>query len=180
MQKSSFLAEAFHTPWGYVGVAATEQGLVRAVLPNKSRKDVNRQIADVFCDQYAIYLNKALTLPVRKILKTAECQILEYLAGKRRSFDLPLAPADASDFTRSVWRACCEIPYGETRSYQWIARRIGRPKASRAVGTALGANPLPLIVPCHRVVRSDGSLGGFAGGLDLKRRLLVLERGDRA
>ena len=180
MQKSCFLAGAFPTPWGYVGIAAIGQGLVRVVLPHKRRQEVRRQIGDAFCYRYVISQSKTLVAPVQRILKTAECQILEYLAGKRRSFDLPLAPPQATAFYRAVWRACGEIPYGETRSYQWIAQRIGRPKASRAVGTALAANPLPLIVPCHRVVRGDGSLGGFGGGLALKKRLLALEFDNRA
>jgi methylated-DNA-[protein]-cysteine S-methyltransferase len=78
-------------------------------------------------------------------------------------------------FQRKVWRALTKIPYGQTRSYAWVARAIGAPKALRAVGTACGANPVPLIIPCHRVIASDGSLGGFGGGLRLKRRLLRLE-----
>lgn len=101
-------------------------------------------------------------------------QLAEYFAGERRHFDLPLAAA-GTDFQRSVWRALEEIPYGELRSYSDIARRIGRDRAVRAVGAANGRNPLPIVVPCHRVVGADGSLTGFAGGLALKQQLLVLE-----
>jgi len=101
-------------------------------------------------------------------------QLHEYFAGKRRRFDLPLAPR-GTDFQRRVWRALTEIPYGNTISYGELARRIGKPSASRAVGLANGANPLPIIVPCHRVIGADGSLTGFGGGLPIKRRLLALE-----
>ena len=101
-------------------------------------------------------------------------QLGEYFAGKRRRFDLPLAPR-GTEFQRRVWRALTEIPYGKTVSYGALARRIGKPSASRAVGLANGANPLPIIVPCHRVIGADGSLTGFGGGLPIKRQLLALE-----
>jgi O-6-methylguanine DNA methyltransferase len=87
--------------------------------------------------------------------------------------------SSGTDFQRRVWRALQKIPRGQTRSYGWVARKIGRPKAARAVGTACGANPVPIIIPCHRVIASDGSLGGFGGGLPLKRRLLALEKAAR-
>ncbi len=102
-------------------------------------------------------------------------QLGEYFAGRRREFDLALAPRGTA-FQRSVWQALTRIPYGETVSYGELARRIGSPQASRAVGLANGANPLPIIVPCHRVIGADGSLTGFGGGLEIKRKLLALER----
>lgn len=105
----------------------------------------------------------------------AIAQLEEYFAGRRQSFDLPLAP-EGTAFQRIVWQALTRIPYGETTSYGEVARRIGKPQASRAVGLANGANPLPIIVPCHRVIGADGSLTGFGGGLDIKRKLLALER----
>ena len=101
-------------------------------------------------------------------------QLNEYFAGERRSFDLPLAP-EGTAFQRAVWRALLVIPYGETLSYGELACRIGNPRASRAVGLANGANPLPIVVPCHRVIGADGSLTGFGGGLAIKQRLLRLE-----
>jgi methylated-DNA-[protein]-cysteine S-methyltransferase len=101
-------------------------------------------------------------------------QLSEYFAGRRRSFDLPLAPA-GTVFQQAVWAALAAIPWGEMRSYRDIARAIGRPAAVRAVGAANGRNPLPIVVPCHRVVGSDGSLTGYAGGLEIKKRLLQLE-----
>jgi methylated-DNA-[protein]-cysteine S-methyltransferase len=102
-------------------------------------------------------------------------QLQEYFDGERRSFDLPLAPQGTA-FQQSVWRELQRIPYGQTVSYGELARRIGRPRACRAVGLATGANPLPIIVPCHRVIGADGSLTGFGGGLPIKRQLLALER----
>tara|TARA_R110001592_G_scaffold295594_2_gene565675 strand:+ start:23505 stop:23996 length:492 start_codon:yes stop_codon:yes gene_type:complete len=108
------------------------------------------------------------------VLKSSARQLQEYFAGQRTSFDLPLAPR-GTDFQRLVWSALSAIPWGAVRSYADIARAIGRPKAVRAVGAANGRNPLPIVVPCHRVIGSDGSLTGFAGGLDMKRKLLQLE-----
>lgn len=101
-------------------------------------------------------------------------QLAEYFNGRRRAFDLPLAPK-ATAFQRKVLEALQAIPYGETRTYKDIAAAIGRPKAVRAVGAANAKNPIPIIIPCHRVVGSDGSLTGFGGGLDAKRMLLRLE-----
>ncbi len=106
----------------------------------------------------------------------AKCarQLQEYFAGERRHFDLPLAPRGTT-FQHAVWQALADIPYGELRSYRDIAQALGKPKAVRAVGAANGRNPLPIVVPCHRVIGSDGSLTGFAGGLAMKRQLLALE-----
>jgi methylated-DNA-[protein]-cysteine S-methyltransferase len=109
-----------------------------------------------------------------KPLAEARRQLREYFAGKRRVFDLPLN-LSGTEFQVSVLRALLEIPYGETVSYGEIAKRIGRPRAVRAVGAANGRNPLPVIVPCHRVIGSTGDLTGFGGGLDTKEALLRLE-----
>jgi len=110
-------------------------------------------------------------------------QLQEYFAGKRTGFDLPLAPK-GTEFQRAVWRQLQDIPYGETISYGELARRVGNPKAARAVGSANGANPLPIVIPCHRVIAGDGSIGGFGGGLPTKEILLALEQrtsvGNRA
>jgi methylated-DNA-[protein]-cysteine S-methyltransferase len=110
--------------------------------------------------------------------RTAELrrQLAEYFAGERREFDLELAP-EGTPFERSVWEALRTIPFGETRSYGEIAAAIGHPGAARAVGRANGANPIPIVVPCHRVIGSNGSLTGFGGGLENKSRLLELEGG---
>ena len=99
----------------------------------------------------------------------------EYFEGKRESFDVPLE-ADGTDFQRDVLGALQQIPYGETRTYGEIAEHLGKPRASRAVGAANGRNPIPILIPCHRVIGSDGSLTGFGGGIDTKEFLLSLER----
>lgn len=104
----------------------------------------------------------------------ASAQLQEYFSGRRRAFDLPLAPA-GTEFQRRVWRALATIAYGATISYGELARRVGNPRACRAVGLANGANPLPIVVPCHRVIGANGSLTGFGGGLPIKRALLALE-----
>ena len=101
-------------------------------------------------------------------------QLREYFAGARTDFDLPLAP-EGTEFQRNVWRRLQEIPYGETISYGELARRIGNPQASRAVGSANGSNPIPIVIPCHRVIGSNGKLTGFGGGLPVKEALLGLE-----
>lgn len=105
----------------------------------------------------------------------AQSQLNEYFSGRRQAFDLALDPR-GTDFQCSVWRALCDIPYGETRSYLDVAQAIGNPKAVRAVGSANGRNPLPIVVPCHRVIGSNGSLTGFGGGLENKQLLLALEQ----
>jgi methylated-DNA-[protein]-cysteine S-methyltransferase len=109
------------------------------------------------------------------LIKKTAAQIEEYLAGKRKQFTIPTA-LHGTEFQMAVWRALQNIPYGETRSYKEIAAFIGRPKALRAVGMANNRNPISIIVPCHRVIGSDGSLTGYGGGLPLKQRLLELEK----
>jgi methylated-DNA-[protein]-cysteine S-methyltransferase len=103
-------------------------------------------------------------------------QLTEYFEGRRRLFELPLAP-EGTPFQLRVWNALLEIPYGETTSYGELAARIGDRSASRAVGLANGSNPLPIVIPCHRVIGSNGKLTGYGGGLAVKQQLLVLERG---
>jgi len=110
--------------------------------------------------------------------REAIAQLDAYFAGRLHRFDLALAP-EGTPFQREVWSALTTIPYGETVSYGELARHLGRPVASRAVGAANGRNPIPIIIPCHRVVGADGSLTGFGGGLAIKRRLLELEIGNR-
>jgi len=106
-------------------------------------------------------------------------QLEQYFAGERTEFELALEPAGGSPFERSVWELIAAIPYGQTDSYGAIARAIGHPQRARAVGAATGRNPLAIVVPCHRVIGSDGSLTGYAGGLPAKRALLELESGVR-
>jgi O-6-methylguanine DNA methyltransferase len=107
-------------------------------------------------------------------------QLEEYFAGRRLVFRLLLDLDQGTPFQRRVWKALKDIPYGETVSYKEIARAIGQPSATRAVGSAVGHNPLPIILPCHRVIASDGGIGGFSAGIEVKRKLLKLERLTRA
>jgi methylated-DNA-[protein]-cysteine S-methyltransferase len=102
-------------------------------------------------------------------------QLEDYFAGARTHFEVALAP-EGTPFQRRVWRALCAIPFGEVRTYRDIARCLNRPGAARAVGRANGANPIPIIIPCHRVIAADGSIGGYSGGLQVKRKLLAHER----
>lgn len=110
------------------------------------------------------------------LIKEAAKQLDEYFNRKRKEFDLPVIP-HGTEFQKKVWKELQKIPYGQTRSYGEIAALTGNPKASRAVGMANNRNPIPVIIPCHRVIGSDGSLTGYAGGLELKRQLLELEKG---
>ncbi len=115
-----------------------------------------------------------LGTPTKSILSQTSEQITEYFAGKRKAFDLKLQ-FSGTDFQQQVWRQLTKIPYGKTVSYRDIAKRINNPNAVRAVGSANGKNPFCIIVPCHRVIAADGSIGGYAGGVEMKRKLLELE-----
>ena len=156
------------TPVGRLVIGGGDDHLTHVFLPNAGRAAARVRRSDTLRDR---------DLPAA--VSAARRQIEEYLAGERRAFDLPLAPA-GTGFQRQVWFALADIPYGETVSYAELAARVGRPRAFRAVGQANGANPLPIVLPCHRVVASGGGLGGYGGGLDLKRRLLALEGAHRA
>jgi methylated-DNA-[protein]-cysteine S-methyltransferase len=148
------------TPIGRLRLAATPDALIALAFENQHEEDP---------------ANLAQTDPeASAILQEAENQLLAYFSGKRRAFDLPLQ-AQGTEFQRTVWSALRDIPYGEVRSYGQIASALGREKAVRAVGAANGRNPIPIIVPCHRVIGSNGKLTGFAGGLEAKRHLLALE-----
>lgn len=116
----------------------------------------------------------ATDAPAHPVLTQARAELTEYFAGTRKTFSIPLR-AKGTAFQRGVWDALAEIPWGETRSYGDIARRIGNPKGVRAVGLANGRNPLPIVVPCHRVIGADGSLTGYGGGIPIKVKLLALE-----
>jgi len=114
----------------------------------------------------------------RGVLADASRQLKEYFAGKREDFDLPLEPS-GTEFQRTVWKHLRDIPYGQTISYGELAKRVGNPKASRAVGAANGRNPLPIVVPCHRVIGASGKMTGFGGGIPVKEALLALESSQK-
>jgi methylated-DNA-[protein]-cysteine S-methyltransferase len=117
----------------------------------------------------------AAKLPPPLFIRKLSRQLQQYAEGKAVHWDIPLDLSAGTIFQQSVWRTLKTIPRGETRSYGWVAKQIGKPKSSRAVGMACGANPIPVVIPCHRVIASDGSIGGFGGGLPMKRRLLQIE-----
>jgi methylated-DNA-[protein]-cysteine S-methyltransferase len=117
-------------------------------------------------------------LPDRRRCDAVLSELDEYFAGRRRSFDVAVDLSSLTPFQQRILGATARVPYGEVTTYRTVARKAGNELASRAAGAALGANPIPIVVPCHRVVATDGSLGGYAGGLPAKRRLLALERGE--
>lgn len=119
---------------------------------------------------------RAGTATGRRLVEQAREELHEYLLGQRAFFSVPVDLSGAPDFQAKVLRAAGAIPFGQARPYMWVAQRIGHPRAVRAVGTALGKNPVPLIVPCHRVLKSDGGVGGYIFGTSVKQRLLGLER----
>lgn len=117
---------------------------------------------------------EAVTAPPTPLLEKAQAQLTEYFAAQRRTFDLPLRPQGTA-FQQAAWSALCDIPYGQTRTYAQQAAAIGKPKACRAIGMANHCNPIPILIPCHRVIGAGGKLTGYAGGLATKRYLLALE-----
>lgn len=175
-------AVIFKSKLGWAGVAATEQGICWIVLPKSDKTAVEREFINSACGVPRLLpkrqdkQSKGKTGPVNSLLLKKAIKVLQkYFAGERVSFDLPLDLSYHTPFQQAVWRAAEEIPFGETRSYAWIATKIRNPRAVRAVGQALGANPVPVIIPCHRVISSSGALGGFSGGIGMKEKLLELE-----
>jgi len=136
----------------------------------------SREMTRTVDDRIKKALNAEFVEHDDEILEKTRTQLDEYLKGRRSEFDIPVLMV-GTDFQKSVWNALLQVPYGATASYLQIARAIGKEKAVRAVGNACRANPIGIIVPCHRIIGSDGSLVGYYGGLSLKRRLLNLERG---
>jgi methylated-DNA-[protein]-cysteine S-methyltransferase len=162
----------FQTCWGWMGIGASEDGIHSIVLPRPSRQAVY--------DEWRRPHSERAEQPRQnsaeaKLVREVQTQLMAFLMNQRRELDFPLDLSRGTPFQRQVWRAILRIPYGRVRSYRWVADRVGGAQYARAVGNALGANPVPIIVPCHRIVTSDGSLGGFTGGLPVKRKLLALE-----
>jgi len=156
----------FNTDMGWLGILSSIKGLLRTTLPQPSVHEVRQLLGN--------NINYATWSP--HLFKDLMERLKVYFGGYRTTFpDSRLDLSRATHFQREVWEITRLIPYGETRSYTWVAEQIKRPKAMRAVGQALSKNPLPIIVPCHRVVASGGKLGGFSGGVKMKRYLLSLE-----
>jgi methylated-DNA-[protein]-cysteine S-methyltransferase len=154
-----------HIGTGWVGILGSSRGLVRTTLPLPSAREAKRQLGDRL---------KGATRSDSSFAGLLK-RLRSYFAGQRVSFNDRLDPLSASPFQRRVWEITRLIPYGETRSYGWIAGQLSKDGAARAVGRALGKNPLPVIIPCHRVVAKNGSLGGYSGGVGIKKELLKLE-----
>ena len=144
----------YHSPIGVLELKATENALVELII--SSKESVTNSASN-------------------SIIQDAIEQLTEYFAGKRKTFSIPLAPS-GTPFQQQVWTQLQNIPYGKTISYAQLAQMVDNPKACRAVGSANGKNPIPIIIPCHRVITSNGGLGGFAYGLDMKKWLLELEQ----
>jgi methylated-DNA-[protein]-cysteine S-methyltransferase len=156
----SIVQTHYDSPLGTMILAATDQGLAGVWFERQ------KHLPDSVAWPHA---------PAHPVLQQAVAQLREYFAGRRTSFELPLDLQGGTAFQQSVWRALLAIPSGRTVSYRHVGEQAGRPGALRAVGAAVGRNPLSIVVPCHRVVGSDGSLTGYAGGLERKRALLQLE-----
>ncbi len=151
------------SPIGRLMVAGDEEGLKWVVFEK---------------GKYPPTLDESWEEKQTSLLRETKRQLKAYFAGKLQDFDVDVAP-EGTEFQRKVWRRLQDIPYGETISYGTLARRVGNPKASRAVGAANGKNPVSIVVPCHRVIGSTGNLTGFGGGLRLKERLLALESNEQ-
>jgi O-6-methylguanine DNA methyltransferase len=158
------------TRFGFVAVAGSEAGLRRVTLPAPSVDSVIERVEDP--GEGGVEDARAFA--------DLSLRLQSYFEGEDVAFDDRLDLKGATPFQVSVWNATRSIPRGETRSYSWVARAAGSPGAFRAVGNALGRNPLAVVVPCHRVIAGDGGLGGFGGGLEMKTRLLRLESLSRA
>jgi methylated-DNA-[protein]-cysteine S-methyltransferase len=154
------------SPIGELLLAATDEGLIRVGYPNQDADELLSQLATTVGP-------RVLEAPAR--LDDARRQLDEYFEGERHTFELPIDWRLSRGFRREVLTACARIPFGETRTYTEMAVAAGSPRAFRAAGSALGSNPIPVVVPCHRVLQSSGGLGGYGGGLAVKERLLELE-----
>jgi methylated-DNA-[protein]-cysteine S-methyltransferase len=159
--------EAHEAPFGRMLIAATVAGVVRVALPTEDE--------DLVIEQLAAKLSPRVMRAPRASITEARSELDEYFAGARRRFDVALDWALVAGFRRQVLDATARIPYGSTASYRQVAVDAGSPKAVRAAGTALATNPLPILVPCHRVLRSDGAVGQYLGGTPMKSALLSLE-----
>lgn len=157
----------FKSSWGWMGISETSKGVDLVALPKGSKQAIESDLRSVSGESFEVGASARL--------EEARRQLLGYLEGKRDTFTVPLDLSRGTPFQRRVWRVLQRVPYGKLRSYQWIASRVGGRHYARAVGSAVGANPVPVVIPCHRIVAQDASLGGFSCGLPMKRKLLRLE-----
>lgn len=155
------------TPIGPLLLAMTDKGLVRVAFENEDFAQVINELAQ--------QLNMSVLEEADQLDAVAN-EFAEYFSGKRQEFDVPVDHSLSTGFRQTVQQYLPQISYGQTQSYQEVAESVGSPKAVRAVGTACATNPIPVVVPCHRVLRTDGSLGGYRGGLEVKTALLQLEQ----
>jgi len=165
MMSKAFKYVVFESAMGWVGILASAKGLMGTTLSQRSAQEALQLLGKG--------VNQATCSPL--LFDDLVERFRAYFSGRKVVFDDELDLSEATVFQGQVWETTRLIPYGETRSYRWVAERVNRPRAVRAVGQALSRNPLLIIVPCHRVVTSDGKLGGFRGGVEIKRRLLNLE-----
>ncbi len=160
-------------PWGWIGLVAGSRGLRYLGLPARDRQTALRHLRR--------HHREAQLVTSDAFLEDVAGQIQAYLLGQREQFAVELDLRGHTAFELAVWAATARVPYGATRTYGWLAAQVGGgPGTAQAAGVALGNNPVPLIVPCHRIIASDGSLHGFAGGLDMKARLLAIENHQMA
>jgi methylated-DNA-[protein]-cysteine S-methyltransferase len=159
--------EVCETRLGWIGVVGSPNGIKKIILPLKSKEAVLDQIVSYGCEAENQHKTCFADLTNR---------MRRYFSGEPVDFADKLDLSGATRFQQNVWRTVRNIPRGQTRSYDWVANQLGLPGAARAVGQALRRNPLPIVIPCHRIIGSDGKLGGFSGGVEIKKLLLRLEQ----
>jgi methylated-DNA-[protein]-cysteine S-methyltransferase len=161
-----FRYSIFKTALGYVGLVVSPKGIHMVILPRKSEAEVKVEMGKHYTEDL---------VRDEEGLSSLRRKFVDYFSGKKVIFKEKLDVIGATPFELRVWDVVYGIPHGETRSYDWVAKQVGSPKKVRAVGQALKHNRLPIVIPCHRVICKSGDLGGFSGGVDLKRKLLRLE-----
>ncbi|HBT20927.1 MAG TPA: cysteine methyltransferase [Peptococcaceae bacterium] len=157
------------TQWGYIGVAVHNGKVVRVILPCNKESEVWKKLKETQGLECTDGGEKG------SFASEVAKELIKYFEGEKVPLDFPVSYLSGTSFQKKVWDAVRDIPYGETRTYSWIAKELGNPRAARAVGGALARNPVPLLVPCHRVTGRRGNLGGFFYGVEMKKTLLKLE-----
>lgn len=177
----------FETSWGWMGMTASDRGIRAVILPLGTERSVEAALRERALQHEGRSIPGNGTAPhfgeasstgiyeVEQLLVEGKDQVTAYLEGRRRTLELPVDLSCGTVFQRRVWRTITRIPYGRVRSYGWVAAKVGGRQYARAVGQALGSNPVPIVIPCHRILSANGALGGFTGGSRTKRRLLGLE-----